>query len=205
MKPILAIASASLLASTALIGSAMAGDNYEKDAETQIESDAGTSAGADVDTSAGADLETDSDADAGTSAGADDDMGASGEAGTDLSSDSDAEAGVDTGTTAATGGEGDLENAISAIGVGGAGATEIEMMTDATNVEVVRIGESEGGSGSAELESAVSDNQDEIDDLRSAIESNSALSDKLNEEDVDASDVVAAQSEADGSLTVYAQ
>ena len=53
------------------------------------------------------------------------------------------------------------------------------------------------------LTSAVSENKAEIDNLKSAIESNSAVSGALEAQSVEPADVVAAKVEADGKLTVF--
>lgn len=108
---------------------------------------------------------------------------------------------VDTGTTAAIAPT--FDGALTAIDGNSTSAKSIETMTEVNTVNIVKIDELEGADAAA-VESAVSENEEGVSELRSSIEANAALSEQLETEGVDASSVVAAQVEADGAVTIYA-
>ena len=110
------------------------------------------------------------------------------------------DAGVDTGTTAAI--EPTFDSALTAIDGNEASATAIGAMTEVQTVNVVKVDELEGADAAA-IETAVSENEEGVSQLRSSIEANAALSEQLETEGVEASSVVAAQVEADGGVTLY--
>ena len=62
-----------------------------------------------------------------------------------------------------------------------------------------------GGVETRALETAISENQADIEALQGVMSANPAVSAKLGENAVDVSTVVAAKVEADGSLTVFAK
>ena len=107
---------------------------------------------------------------------------------------------VDTGTTAAIGGN--FESALTAIGAGSSNAQAIGTLSEVDTVKVVSVSDLEGHDKAA-LDQAVSQNSDSVDELRTSIGANAALSEELRSQGVDTSAVVAAQIEADGQVTVY--
>lgn len=150
----------------------------------------GMAAGLDVDASGKAGIEA----------------GASG-ADTTLDAQTDLDAGtnttmpdVDTDTTAAIGAT--FDGALTAIDGAATTTQSISSITEIEDVRVVRVNELEG-SDTAAVERAVSENQAQIDELRAAIDANAKLSQELQAEGVETSNVVAAQVEADGAVTVY--
>lgn len=159
-------------------------------AYAQIGVDVGGSAGANVEagaSGAGADIGVDTNAEAGADAGSSTSMPGTG-------------AEIDTGTTAAI--DATFDSALSAISGNSGSATAIEGMSEVDSVNVVRIDELQGHD-EASLDEAVTQNETAIEELRSSIEANASLSQELETEGVSASDVVAAQVEADGKVTVY--
>lgn len=128
--------------------------------------------------------------------------------GVDTELNADADAGVDstleldTDTTASTNASPSFDSVMSAIEADATSGAELETMTDVSNVEIIRISELEGGDPAA-LDAALAENDAQVTDLRSAIEANSALTARLDEETIDVSSVVATEMETDGSLTIY--
>jgi hypothetical protein len=80
--------------------------------------------------------------------------------------------------------------------------TELAALQSVPDVNVVQVDDLKGADSSA-LENAISKNEDDIATLRSTIESNSTLNAALEAENVEVSDIVAAQVDASGSLTVF--
>lgn len=126
-------------------------------------------------------------------------VGASGSAN---AGSSGAGANLDAGTTSAVDGKADFDSALKAINGNADVAGQIGSISDVGSVDVVRISELPDANAEA-LTSAVSENKAEIDNLKSAIESNSAVSGALEAQSVEPADVVAAKVEADGKLTVF--
>lgn len=173
MKRILAITTAALM-STAIAGTAVAqGVGVGVDTGVEAGASAGTGAGA------GADIETD------VEAGAETEME------------------TDPGTTGAIGAGANVGAVVSAINSGQLGTAEIESATDIGMVNVVRIDEMPGGEEQQAIDQAVDERQAEIEELRAAIEAHSDIYGELEAQGVSAGDVVAADVEADGSVTVY--
>ena len=106
---------------------------------------------------------------------------------------------VDTGTTAAI--ESSADGALAAIGNNAANAQSISAMTDVNTVNVIRIGELEGDT--ARIEETVSQNEDGVEALRSAISANPTLSQELQAQGVDTSTVIGAELGATGEVTIY--
>lgn len=107
---------------------------------------------------------------------------------------------VDAGTTAAIGG--DFESALTAVGAGSSNAQVIGTLSEVDNVKVVSVSDLEGHDQAA-LDQALTQNSDGVDELRTSIGANAALSEELRTQGVDTSAIVAAQVEADGQVTVY--
>ncbi|WEX11367.1 hypothetical protein [Chelativorans sp. AA-79] len=126
------------------------------------------------------------------------DMGAGGSADTGMQGG----AAADESVTDVIGGKTNFGTVVSAIQTSGEMADEIEGLTDASRVEIIRVSDiTEGGSAGA-LENALARNRSEVDALRSAVKANEALSEKLRQQQVRDDDVVAA-AEIDGQLVVY--
>jgi hypothetical protein len=70
-------------------------------------------------------------------------------------------------------------------------------------VKVVKI--SELGGSATELQTALTENQDDLTKLRSAVEANPALKAELDKQQVEVASIVATSIEADGAVTVYVQ
>jgi hypothetical protein len=187
MKRILAISAAALLSGSLFAAPALA----------QVSVDTGTG----VDVGIGA---------SGDSGSGSADGSVSGTVGTDTqiktdnmgaAADTDANANLDTSTTAAIGGSWD--GLMSAMGDSSASGS-ISSMTEVSDVNVIKIGELENADMDA-LATAKTDNQASIDELHSSLEANASVKAALDAQGVDASDVVAANVAADGSLTVYVE
>lgn len=176
------IAAATLFAASALAAPALAGG-------LSVGADAGVSAGTGVSGGIGSGGLS---ADAGVSAGADAD--ATTQAG-------GAGAGVSGETTASTGV--DFNTALSAIGDESSAAT-LRTMTDVGAVTVVDVSETANADATA-LESAVEANATKIEEMRASLQSNAAVNAALEAEEVDVSQVIAADVAADGSLTVFVE
>lgn len=183
MKRIIAISSAALMGATML-----AAPVYAEQMDSQTKTP-GMSSQMQDNKAAG-----DFDASGGTEAGAT--TGPGSESGTSTSSSGD----LDTGTTAAIGGEPTFDEAIAAIEGNSASAATISGMSEVGTVNVVHLDELEGHDP-AQVDEAVTAN--DATELQSSIEVNSSLSEQLSTQGVEASSVVAAQVEADGSVTVY--
>lgn len=175
MKRILALAAAPLLVSGAFTGAAFA-DGNNVDAQVNSSADVGSSG-----------------ADAGADAGIS----------TDVGGDTDEQSGVDAGTTASTGAEANFGSVISAIQAGGSAAGDVEAVTDASDIEIVRVSDLAEGDSMNALDEALANNETSVDELRTAIEANAAVSQRLEQEQVQTEDVVAAETSAGGSLTLY--
>lgn len=183
MKRIIAISSAALMGATML-----AAPVYAEQMDSQTKTPGMSSEM--QDNNAGADLDIGGDANAGATT----DLGT--KSGTSTSTTGD----IDTGTTAAIGAEPTFDDAIAAIEGNSASAAAISGMSEVGTVNVVRLDELEGHDP-ARVDEAVSASA--ATELQSSIEANSSLSEQLQTQGVEASSVVAAQVEADGSVTVY--
>ena len=107
-------------------------------------------------------------------------------------------AGVDSGTTAST--SIDFNTALSSIG-DESSAAALRTMTDVSSVTVVDVSET-ANADTAALDSAIEANATQIDEVRASLHSNAAVNAALEAQQVDASQVIAANVAADGSLTV---
>ena len=110
---------------------------------------------------------------------------------------------TDTGTTASTNADANFGSVISAIQAGKTNVGAIQGLTSVSNVKVVKVSELAKGNNMEALNNAVSKNQADITSLQTAVGANPALKAKLDAQSVVTSDIVAANVEADGSVTVY--
>lgn len=108
-----------------------------------------------------------------------------------------------TGSLSGSAGGDTFGRLISAIQADGAGAAEIKAVTDASDVRIVRVDELTGGENRQALDNALESNQDKVAELQSAIEANADLASTLEAQGVSASSVVAAETGADGTVTLY--
>jgi hypothetical protein len=108
---------------------------------------------------------------------------------------------TDPTTTAAT--EPTFDTVMSAIQASKTNVSTIGSLTTVNDVNVVRVGDLAQGNNMQALDQAVTEHQADITSLQSAITANTALKAKLDAEQVQASNVVAADVEADGSVTVF--
>jgi hypothetical protein len=96
-----------------------------------------------------------------------------------------------------------MADVIAAIEANDTSAGQIGTITAVGEVKVVKI--SELGGNATELQTAVSENQENVTKLRSAVEANPALKAELDKQQVETTSVVATEIEADGAVTVYVQ
>lgn len=111
--------------------------------------------------------------------------------------------GTDTSTTASTGTKANFGSVMSSIKAGKTNVSAITGLTAVNEVNVVKVSDLAQGNNMQALDKAISENQADITGLQTAISGNTALKAKLDAEQVQASSVVAADVEADGSVTVY--
>lgn len=76
-------------------------------------------------------------------------------------------------------------------------------MSEISSVEIVDANMAAQGQSGVALENAIADNEDAIAELQQSIEGNADLMTALEAEGVDPSSVVALQTGADGSVTVF--
>jgi hypothetical protein len=110
---------------------------------------------------------------------------------------------TDTSTTASTDAKANFGTVMSSIKAGKTNVSAITGLATVNKVNVVKVGDLAKGNNIQALDKAIADNQTEITSLQTAISGNAALKAKLDAEQVQASNVVAANVEADGSVTVY--
>ncbi len=111
--------------------------------------------------------------------------------------------GTDTDTTASTGAKANFGTVMSSIKAGKTNVGAIGTLTAVSKVNVIRVADLAKGNNMQALDKAVADNQADITSLQTAVSGNAALKAKLDAESVQASNVIAANVEADGSVTVY--
>jgi hypothetical protein len=110
----------------------------------------------------------------------------------------------DTDTTGATTtAPPSIADVIAAVKANDTSASQIGTITAVGEVKVVKI--SELGGSATELQTAVTENQDDLTKLRNAVEANPALKAELDKQQVEISSIVATEIEADGAVTVYVQ
>jgi hypothetical protein len=110
---------------------------------------------------------------------------------------------TDDGTTGSIGSDANLDSVISAMRSGESNATAIQGMSEVSSVTVVKVDDLAKGDDAQALETAMSDNEKAVSSLQAAIEANADLKAELAAQSVDSSNVVAANVEANGALTVY--
>ena len=110
---------------------------------------------------------------------------------------------IKTNNMGAAADTGSWDGLMSAMGDTGASGA-ISSMSNVSTVNVVKIGDLADADTDA-LAKAKTDNQASIDELQSSLEANASVKAALDAKGVDASDVVAANVAADGSLTVYVE
>jgi hypothetical protein len=114
-----------------------------------------------------------------------------------------AETQTDMGTTASTDAKANFGTVMSSIKAGKTNVSAIGSLTTVNKVNVVRVSDLATGNNMQALDKVIADNQADITSLQAAISGNTALKAKLDAKSVQASSVVAANVEADGSVTVY--
>jgi hypothetical protein len=77
----------------------------------------------------------------------------------------------------------------------------IRSMSKVSTIHVVSLSKEE--TATTDIEPVIEQNQDKIQDLRAAIASNQAVMSKLKAKQVEVANVIAARTNADGTLTVY--
>ena len=82
-------------------------------------------------------------------------------------------------------------------------ATEIQNLSTVKNVNVVKVSELPDDGNKAKLDEAVTTNDADIQGLRTALTSNSAINTALTQANVQVASVVAADIMPDGAITVY--
>jgi hypothetical protein len=112
----------------------------------------------------------------------------------------------DTGTTASTTADADISTVIAAIGANQTSVTQIPTITEVSKLKVVKVGDIATEDADKEkLETALSENKEQVTALQTAVDANAALKAELEKQQVETSSVVAAKLEADGSMTVFVQ
>jgi prophage DNA circulation protein len=110
---------------------------------------------------------------------------------------------TDTGTTASTNADGNFGRVISAIRAGKTNVDALKSLTTVSSVKVIKVSDLAKGSNTQALDNALADNQADITTLQTTISGNTALKAQLDAQSVTTTDIVAANIEADGSVTVY--
>ncbi len=133
------------------------------------------------------------------------DAGGSANVGVGAGPDTGAEVGAGVGATGSIGAAGDanLGGVVSAINSGRLGTAELRGVTEVSSVNVIRIDELPGGAEQQAIEQALDRHQAEVDDLRAEFDARAELQSALEAEGVSSDDVVAAQVNADGTVTVF--
>jgi hypothetical protein len=110
--------------------------------------------------------------------------------------------GTDNGTTASTGAA-DFETLVASIEADSTNIEAISTLTTVGSLEVVRAVDLAKGEDMQALEKVITDNQAAITALQTAMTANPALKAKLDEQNIAAATILAADIEPDGALTVY--
>ncbi len=92
---------------------------------------------------------------------------------------------------------------ISSIQASKTEASEIQALTEVKSVNVVKVSDIAQGENMTALDNAVTKNDADITQLRTALSSNTAVNTALTGASVDVNQVVAADIQSDGVLTVY--
>ncbi|MCY0094054.1 hypothetical protein [Hoeflea ulvae] len=105
-------------------------------------------------------------------------------------------------TTSRDGADASKAEILAAIGDNTNAASDISAVTDASDVNIVELG-SAAEVSAEDIDQAVSQNEDAVSKLRTSLQANSGVWNKLESEGVELSSVVAAKTDAEGSVTVY--
>lgn len=111
----------------------------------------------------------------------------------------DTEPSLDSGTTAAI--QTDFDSALDLID-DRSGAAAINTITQLGKVHVIRMGALDG-SDSERIDQATAASETKVAELRAALQSNPAVASQIEAQGVTASEVIAADVAADGSVVVY--
>lgn len=111
----------------------------------------------------------------------------------------------DAGTTGSVSADVNFDDVISSIRNAKSDAEQIGTLTEASSVKVVRVSDLATGENATALETALSENKEQVTELQAAVEANAALKAELEKQQIQASSVVATKTEADGSITVFVQ
>src|SRR5690606_13905635 len=95
-----------------------------------------------------------------------------------------------------------FNTALTAIEGNAASAAAIGSISDVERVNVVQLSTLEGHNSTA-LDESLAVNEAGVEELKSSIQANSAMSSELATQGVNADDIVAAQVAPDGEVTVY--
>ncbi len=180
MKKIIAISAAALMGTSLIAAPAFA----------QVNLDVGGGAGVTVD---GGSVGIDAGGNASGNAGA-----GVGGTGVQLGGSAGADVNVDNEATAAIGAN--VDGAIAAMARGSEAAATIGTMTTVSTVNVVKL---DNGASAEAFVTAETENKASIDELRASLDANASVKAALEAQSVNTGDVVAADVNADGSLTVY--
>jgi hypothetical protein len=85
----------------------------------------------------------------------------------------------------------------------GKGTSDLTAITDATTINIVTVTSLNASGNSNALDNALDKNKATVDQLRTDVGTNAAITAKLTAAGYAATDVVAVVTEADGSVTVY--
>jgi hypothetical protein len=94
---------------------------------------------------------------------------------------------------------------LSAVGQSGAVAGDIENLPEIGSITIVDISEVSGGGDRESIEAAVAANAEAVDELRSTMESEDRIAAALQAQGVATAEVVAADVDAAGNVTVFTQ
>jgi hypothetical protein len=108
---------------------------------------------------------------------------------------------IDTEATASTGGKVDVRSVMSAIGSNGQSSATIRRATKVKAVDVIDVSDIAGDNGN--LGGTISQYRANIEQLQASLQSNAALNSALEAKRVDLTQVIAANMDIDGTLTVY--
>ena len=118
-----------------------------------------------------------------------------------MAGDASSDTRIDSQATSSTGGRTDLRSVMSAIGSNWESSSTIRRATKVKAVQVIDVSDI-AGAGS-ELGGAIATYHANIEELQASLQSNAALNSALEAKQVDVTQVVAANMDIGGTLTVY--
>lgn len=129
-------------------------------------------------------------------------------AGTGIDADSgNAKLGVNTTLDTNSRADADIRESdvLSAISANGKVASDVSTMSEAKDVTVIELGSADVSAdvSADKIDQAVSQNESAVSDLRTSLQANAGVYKKLEAKGVKLSSVIAAKTDANGSLTVY--